>query len=127
MRILSALTCVAAAVAALAGPVLAAAPHFAGVAVTPVFCFALNASIADAIRQKAGSDTAESMAFSRRANRIELAVLAPHGDDVEARATEEMKLREALENFDVKAFDTLPEVEAEAIMTHCLTLAGPDE
>lgn len=102
-----------------AGPVAAA--------ITPAYCYALNAIFADAIRQKAERDTAESMAFSRAANRIEAAVMAPHGDDVDARVAEEARLLEALENFDVGAFDALAEAEAEAIMTRCNALAGADE
>lgn len=94
---------------------------------TPAFCFALNARFADAIRQQAGEDTAASMAFARRANRIEKAVLAPHQGDVDAQAAEEKKLRVAVENFDFKSFDALPEAEAEAIITQCAELSGPDE
>lgn len=103
-----------------------AVPRFAGAAVSPTFCFALNARFSDAIRQKEGRDTAESMAFARRANRIELALLEPFGDD-DARSEQRAKLIAAIEAFDVKAFDALPEPEAEAIITHCLGLAGNDE
>jgi hypothetical protein len=114
--------------AAATGAAASPAPHGPSVtAITPAYCYALNARFADAIRQKAGRDNAESMAFSRAANRIEAAVMAPHGDDVDARVAEEAMLLEALENFDVGTFDALPETEAEAIMTRCQRLAGADE
>lgn len=101
-------------------------PVFAGAPVSSAFCYALNAIFADAIRQQAKRDTAVSMAFSRAAARIEAKVMAPFADNVEARVAEEAKLLAALERFDEKAFDALQEPEAEAIISYCNDMAGPD-
>lgn len=97
------------------------APRAAAVAVPdadPPRCFALMASIAEAIRQSAKGDTAESMAFARMANRIEASWLVGGGDLA--------ALGSARDQFDADAFDALAEPEAEAIITGCQTLAGPD-
>lgn len=102
------------------------APTFHGRSVDAPFCFALNSVLSQAARDQAGGDTASSMAFARRANRIEAALLARAGKDEAALQAAQDSLLAAIDSFDAAAWDALEEQAAEAIMIWCEQLAGPD-
>lgn len=101
----------------------APAPEFAGKPVDGPFCFVLNSAFASAIAAQAGRDTADSMAFARKANRIEATLLAQAGAGEDVSAA----LSDASAKFDPAAFDALPETQGEDIIMWCDALAGPDE
>ncbi|MEY4270794.1 MAG: hypothetical protein RLZZ58_2010 [Pseudomonadota bacterium] len=97
-------------------------PPIAAIEIEAPYCYALFFNFGDAIRQKEGRDTAESMAFTRKANRIESAMIADGGGAAQVAAA----LVAAVAKFDTDAFDALPEADAETIMSACDTIAGPD-
>lgn len=97
------------------------------ITITPSFCFALNSAFSSALIDRAGRDTAISMTFARRANRIEKLMIARAGGGDAARAAVGEELDKAIANFDVDAFDALVEEEAEEKMVACEVMAGPEE
>ena len=98
-------------------------PSYHDKPVDAYFCYALESAFAQALAPQPEI----AKVFAGRADRIEEALLEEEGQDQAARQDVRDGLANLAASFDIPTWDALPEVEAEAIMTWCDTLAGPDE
>jgi len=102
------------------------APDYQGEKVDARLCHSLMSLFAQATASIPGEGPEVSKTFQGRADRIEIWIKEEEMRQGVSEQQIDSELAQAIEKFDVAAFDALPEEQAEPIMLWCEQLAGPE-